>query len=237
MRTTLTRSKTNQSVVSFLIKPTPLFPSAHLALVIRRGRTGVFGVLARRSVKRPGPRTRLRWSTQKYVKNIKTAKMFVAGVSKCGRNLGIGIGWDTVLAKLSELDWPFSVAVARVVWCTDPQLPPPDMLLGQRHLNRLGKVTVRVEWGTLDYELSMKITDWIRICSGKEVSFKTKEWYEGERFNAYWCFYGGADTLRVDGDDCAEYHVGTIQDALVNGPLVHGVNLGVLIRDSYLEDS
>jgi hypothetical protein len=169
------------------------------------------------------------------VKKIKNPKRFVAGVTRCADRLHVRIEWDVALTKLATLDWPFSLAVARYISCPVPKLPPSDMLLSQPHLNRLGKVSVSAEWGYLVYALDITPHAWIRICSGEPADFTTKEWYEGEPFKAYWIFRPGShDSFCIDGDDGAQYHIGSIEHAWVTGPLISGLDLGQLIRQSYL---
>lgn len=226
-----TRSRT---VVLLQVGPSSLFFPWSDAIVVSRTQSGVFRLCARKLTEALGARSRHRWVTLTDVKKIKSPKQFIAGVTRCADRLHVKLDWDVALAKLATLDWPFSLAVAQFISCPVPKLPPSDVLLSQPHLNRLGKVSVSIEWGYDVYELPMKTTAWIRICSGELASFTTREWYEGERFKAYWGFNADEqNSFVVNGDDCAQHFIGSIEDAWVSGPSICGIDLAQLIRQSY----
>ena len=166
MMSSPTRYTRSQAVVLLETDPSPLFGAGSDAIVVTHTQSGVFRLFARKSAEGLGTRSVSRWATLTDIKKIKTPQRFVAGITKCEAVLDVKIGWDAALAKLATLDWPFSVAVAQIISFPVPKLPPSEVLLSQPHLNRLGKVTVSVEWGYEVYELAMKTKEWIRICSG-----------------------------------------------------------------------
>lgn len=229
--TSFTRSL---AVALLEVGPSPLFFTWSDAIVVSRTRSGVFRICARKLTEAPGARSSHRWSTLTDVKKIQTPKQFVAGVTRCAERLHVKLEWDVALEKLAMLDWPFSWAVAQFISCPVPKLPPSDVLLRQPHLDRLGKVSVSVEWGDDAHKLNVKTHAWIRICSGEPAGFSTKEWYEGAPFKASWSFDpGGHNSLEVNGDDGAQYYIGSIEHARVTGPLISGLDLGKFIRQSY----
>ena len=225
----------SQAVALLQVEPSPLFFTWGGVIVVTRTQRGVFRLFVRKSAEGLNVRSGSRWATLADVKQVKTSQQFVAGITRCEDVLHVKIGWDAALEKLALLDWPFSVAVAQCISYPVPQLPPFEALLSQPHLDRLGKVTVSVKWGYEVYELAVKIAEWICICSGKKAHFKLKYWYEGEQFNSYWKFAPSNEySLVVDGDDGAERFTGSIEDAWVTGPLISGLDLGKLIRETYL---
>lgn len=228
--TSFTRS---QAVVLLEVGPSPLFFTWSDAIVVSRTRSGVFRLCARKLTEALGTRSRHRWATLTDVKKIKTPEQFVAGVTRCADKLHVKIEWDVALAKLATLDWPFSLAVARFISCPVQKLPPSDVLLRQPHLDRLGKVSVRVKGEDYTYRLDITTPAWIRICSGEPASFTTiiYGFAEDEPVNAYWRFNpGGDDSLVIDGFESCSW---SIDDARVTGPLISGFDLGQLIRQSY----
>ena len=145
------------------------------------------------------------------------------------------------MSGIAQLDWLMAAVFARdndialpELPCSDPQIAEHiRTLLGERRLSRL---TVGVEWGDEMYSLPLRMDDWIGILSGHAYRAESPYWYEGQRFTGDWCFdIAAEDALTVGYDGGGVGYQGSLDGAMINGPVWCGHDIARLMADAYLD--
>lgn len=194
---------------------------------LRRSAYATFSVWANKYGEDPMTGRR-RWFEWDKTKGIKSPIAIYKAVEDAAEYLNVQVEWVDAVPLIASIDWVTAAVMASNVGYEIPALPDVDVLLTQRSLRTLGRVTIGAEWGYDMHELEMPLDRWMRILRGEPWSVEEPYWYEGQRFTGEWSF-DGAGGLVVSYDDGGVGWDGQLAGLdFIDGPKVDDVDLSKL---------
>lgn len=192
--------------------------NAYATFSVRGNRYGVDPVTGRR-----------RWLSKKKTEGLKNPIEVKKAIDDVAQLLGANVEWVDVIPLIASIDWLTAAVIASQAGLDIPSLPDIDVIVSQRSLRTLGRVTIGAEWGYLYYEISLPLERWIRGLCGESWEVSKSDWYEAERFTGVWSFDGNC-YLEVNNDESGQgYWSGELDDLeVIEGPEVDGVDLAKL---------
>jgi hypothetical protein len=171
---------------------------------------------------------RRRWFDRDKTRGLKSPMAIHKAIEDAAEYLNVQIEWVDAIPLIASIDWLTAAVIASSVGYEIPALPDADVLLGQRSLRAIGRVTIGAEWGYDMHELTLSFERWVRILQGDGWSTEAPYWYEGQRFTAEWCF-DGAGSLLVGYDDGGVGWEGRLDGLeVIEGPKLDDVDLAKL---------
>jgi len=174
---------------------------------------------------------RRRWMDWDKTSDLKSPAAVKQALANEAEFLGVEIDWSDALPLIASIDWLTAAVIASISGLKVPALPRAEVLLEQRALRPLGRVTVGAIWGYDMHELQLSFERWIRILGGEAWTIEEPYWHEGQRFTGCWTF-DGKGGLEVTYDDGGVGWEGELRglDA-ITGLQLDGVDLGRLALD------
>lgn len=175
---------------------------------------------------------RRRWFELDKMERLKNPMEIYQALENAASLLHVEIEWVDAIPLIASIDRVTGAVMAENTGQHTPPLPGTDVILEQRSLRALGKVTIGAEWGYYMHELSLNFERWIRILGGASWTVEMPYWYEGERFMGTWSFDNSTELdVAYEGDGVG--WTGTLADLdIIDGPVVDEVDLAKLALDS-----
>lgn len=133
---------------------------------------------------------RRRWFDWDKTKGLKSPMAIHKAIEDAAEYLSVQVEWVDAIPLIASVDWLTAAVIASSVGYEIPALPDVDVLLSQRSLRSIGRVTIGAEWGYDMHELTLPFERWVRILGGESWSIEEPYWYEGQRFIGEWSFDG-----------------------------------------------
>jgi len=171
---------------------------------------------------------RRRWFDWDKTKGLKSPIAIHKAIEDAAQYLNVQVEWVDAIPLIASIDWLTAAVIASCVGYEIPALPDADVLLRQRSLRSIGRVTIGAEWGYDMHELTLPFERWVRILRGDGWPTEEPYWYEGQRFTGEWCF-DGAGGLLVGYDDGGVGREGRLDGLdVIEGPKLDDVDLAKL---------
>jgi hypothetical protein len=171
---------------------------------------------------------RPRWFDWEKTKGLKSPMAIHQAIEDAARYLDVQVEWVDAIPLIASIDWPTAAVIASKVGYAIPPLPDIDVMLSQRSLRSVGRVTIGAMWGYDMHELTLSFERWVRIVRGERFSIDKPYWHEGQRFTGTWSF-DGSGGLVVSYDDGGVGWDGSLCGLdVINGPMMDDVDLARL---------
>lgn len=196
-------------------------------ILLRRERNGTFSVHASQYGEDPDTGRR-GWLGTEKTEGLNSPMKIWSAVEDAADFLSVYLEWEDVIPQIAKIDWLSAAVIAAKTEKEVPELPDVDVLLSQRSLRKLGRVTLGARRGDRTFQLVMPFERWCRIIKG--LGHRTREhyWYDGVRFGGSWTFAGNGG-LEIAFGDGGENWSGPLADLhVIDGPKVDGVDLAKL---------
>lgn len=171
---------------------------------------------------------RRRWFDWNKTKGLKSPMAIHKAIEDVAEYLSVQVEWVDAVPLIASIDWLSAAVIASKAGFEIPALPDVDVLLTQRSLRSIGRVTIGATWGYEMHELSLSFEQWVRILRGKQFELDEPYWYEGQRFTGTWSFdgTGGLVVSYDDGGVGWEGNLGWLD--VIDGPKMDEVDLARL---------
>jgi len=194
---------------------------------LRRDAYAKFSVWGKRYGEDPTTGRR-RWFEWNKTQGLKSPLAIYTAIKDEAEHLNVEMAWVDAIPLIASIDWLTAAVIARGVGLKIPALPDIEVLLTQRSLRSIGRVSIGAEWGYDMHELTLPFEEWVRILSGESCLIEIPYWYEGERFTGRWSF-DGTGGLVVGYDDDGVGWDGDLDNLdVLEGPSVDNVDLARL---------
>lgn len=171
---------------------------------------------------------RQRWFDWGKTKGLKSSVAIKMAIDDAAELLSVTVEWEKIIPLIASIDWLIAAVIAKNGGHEIPTIPDVNVLLTQRSLRALGRVTIGAEWGYDMHELDFPLEHWIRILRGESWVIDKPYWYEGERFTGTWSFDGDGQ-LEVTYDDGGVGWQGHLTGLeVIEGPKLDNVDLAKL---------
>ena len=179
---------------------------------------------------------RRRWFNWDKTRGLTSPMAIYKAIEDEAEYLNVQVEWVDAIPLIPSIDWLTAAVIASKVGFEIPALPDVEMLLTQRSLRSLGRVTIGVEWGYEMHQLSLPYERWVRVLRGEALSIKEPYWYEGQRFTGEWSFdgIGGLVVGYEDGGVGWDGRLGELD--VIEGPKQDEVNLARLALSAVESD-
>ena len=169
-------------------------------------------------------------------KGLKSPMAIYKAIEDEAEYLSVQVEWVDAIPLIASIDWLTAAVIASKVGFEIPALPDVEILLTQRSLRSLGRVTIGAEWGYDMHELSLPYERWVRVLKGETLSIEQPYWYEGQRFTGEWSF-DGIGGLVVGYDDGGVGWDGKLGGLdVIEGPKLDEVDLARLALSAVESD-
>ena len=113
---------------------------------LRRDAYATFSVWGKKCGENPvtGPR---RWFDRGTVKALKSPIAIKKAIEDEAKFLGVIVEWVDAISLIASIDWLTAAVIASNVGYEIPALPDVGVMLSQRSLRAIGRVTISAEWG------------------------------------------------------------------------------------------
>ncbi len=202
---------------------------------LRRGAYATFSVWGNKYGEDPTTGRR-RWFDWDKTKGLKSPMAIYKAIEDEAEYLSVQVEWVDAIPLIASIDWLTAAVIASKVGFEIPALPDVEILLTQRSLRSLGRVTIGAEWGYDMHELSLPYERWVRVLKGETLSIEQPYWYEGQRFTGEWSF-DGIGGLVVGYDDGGVGWDGKLGGLdVIEGPKLDEVDLARLALSAVESD-
>jgi hypothetical protein len=131
---------------------------------------------------------RRRWFEWNKTQGLKSPLAIYTAIEDEAEYLNVEMEWVDAIPLIASIDWLTAAVIARGVGLKIPVLPDIEVLLIQRSLRSIGRVSIGAEWGNEMHELTLPFERWVRILSGESWSIGMPYWCEGQQFTGKWSF-------------------------------------------------
>ena len=171
---------------------------------------------------------RRRWFDWGKTKGYKSPTAIYKAIEDEAENLNVQVEWVDAVPLISSIDWLTAAVIASKFDFELPALPDVEILLAQRSLRSLGRVTIGADWGYDIHEISLPYERWVRVLRGETLFIEQPYWCEGQRFTGEWSF-DGVGGLVVGYDDSGVGWNGRLCELdVIEGPKLDEVDLARL---------
>jgi hypothetical protein len=194
---------------------------------IRRDARAIFAVWANKYGEDPMTGRR-RWFDWSKMRGLKSPMVIYKAIEDAAEYLNVQVEWVDAIPLIASIDWLTAAVIASNVGYEIPKLPDVDILMNQRSLRSIGRVTIGAEWGYDMHKISLTFERWVRILRGEYLEIDEPYWHEGQRFTSTWSFDGIGRVVVTydDGGVGWDGNLGGLE--LIDGPKVENVDLALL---------
>lgn len=198
---------------------------------LRRGAHATFAVWGNKYGENPMT-GRQQWGEWYKIQGLKSPMAIYEAIVGQANYLNVTVEWVEAIPLIASIDWLTAAVIASNVGYEIPALPDVNVVLDQRSLRTVGRVTIGAEWGHGMHELVLPFERWLRVLRGERWSVVEPYWYEGKRFTGDWSF-DGVGGLLVGYDDGGVGWAGNLAGLdVIEGPKLDDVDLARLALSS-----